>query len=65
MEIIGTQIKHVIFYCDTCEHTNSQELGMEGFEALQVTYDSLTDAWKHLCSEPDHYIIALVEEEIK
>jgi len=51
----------VIFYCITCEHRNTEELGMPGYILAQTEYDSLNEAIEHLNST-DHWIEARIEE---
>jgi len=63
-------MKQVFFICHSCQDINKQELGMPGFEVLQIEYESLTDAWLHLyttlhspAGDGIHHMEAIIKEE--
>ena len=55
-------MKQVFFICRSCEHTNSMELGLEGFIPRQVEYESLTEISQHMIKY-DHHVEAFVKED--
>lgn len=62
---MSKKINQIIFICRTCEDTNKQLLGEEGFELKNCEFESLTEAYEHMLDTPMHHYIEaqLVENE--
>jgi hypothetical protein len=56
-------MKVIIFVCESCNHTNAQLLGTDGFELLKYEYDSLTEAFDHIIETGGkHHMVATIME---
>ena len=44
------------YYCYSCNYLNKSRLGLPGFEPLYVTYDTFSDAVRHVIENSDHHM---------
>lgn len=55
-------MKYVVFVCEDCKHTNTQEAGMKDYQWKQTEFRSFTDAMAHVVQYA-HNVYARTEDE--